>query len=70
MRATSNGVTVKAEAYHDAATASTNACKRCALWKRRCTKLDSDLGVAVQAAEALTQRSCFTHPYIWIEEDV
>lgn len=69
MIATSNGVTVKAKAYHDA-NLNTNACKSCALWKRRCTKLDSDLGVAVQAAEALTQRSCLTQPYIWMKEAV
>ena len=67
MRATSNGVTVKATAYHDA-TLNTNACKRCALWKHKCTKLDSDLGVAVQAAEAWTGRSCFKDQYIWVKE--
>ena len=69
MRATSNGVTVKSVAYPNA-NASTNACKDCALWKRKCTKLDSDLGIAVQAAEAWTGRSCFKDPYIWIKEEV
>ena len=69
MRATSNGVTVKAEAYHDT-NLNTNACKDCALWKRKCTKLDSDLGVAVQAAEAWTGRSCFAENFIWVKEAV
>ena len=67
MRATSNGVTVKAKAYHGA-TINTNACKDCALWQRRCMKLDSTLGVAVQAAEAWTKRSCFTENFIWVKE--
>lgn len=67
MIASSNGVTVRAVAYHDA-TANHNACIHCALWKKRaCQKTNSDLGQAVQMAEAVTGRSCYTMNYIWVE---
>lgn len=69
MIASSNGTAVRAVAYHDAA-AGDVACMQCALWKKsQCTKPNSDLGQAVQVAEAVTGRSCYTMNYIWVEVD-